>query len=322
MRTVASQMKDAVGNSVTIRIGGAAARPARTSSSPRAAAPSPSTASSRPTSRAPTTRRKQRDDTETRLPSLGRGRRGLGRLGDRRRATRPSRRRATPRPRLIKELEEREIGRPSTYASIIGTILNRGYVYKKGTALVPTWLAFSVDPAARGALLPAGRLRVHRPDGGRPRRDRRRSQATASPSSASSTSAPTGSRACTALVTEPRRDRRPGAGDLPDRRPRLGHRPAGGPLRPVPRGARRGRYAGRQARQRARRPAARRADPGEGQGAARQPGRRGDPRSAPTPRPACRSSPRTAASAPTSPRCCPRTPPSRPSRAPARCSSR
>ena len=45
---------------------------------------------------------------------------------------------------LIKELEEREIGRPSTYASIIGTILNRGYVYKKGTALVPAWLAFSV----------------------------------------------------------------------------------------------------------------------------------------------------------------------------------
>ena len=45
---------------------------------------------------------------------------------------------------LIKELEDREIGRPSTYASIIGTILNRGYVYKKGTALVPAWLAFSV----------------------------------------------------------------------------------------------------------------------------------------------------------------------------------
>ena len=45
---------------------------------------------------------------------------------------------------LVQELEEREIGRPSTYASIIGTILNRGYVYKKGTALVPAWLAFSV----------------------------------------------------------------------------------------------------------------------------------------------------------------------------------
>jgi DNA topoisomerase-1 len=45
---------------------------------------------------------------------------------------------------LIKELEDREIGRPSTYASIIGTILARGYVYKKGTALVPAWIAFSV----------------------------------------------------------------------------------------------------------------------------------------------------------------------------------
>ena len=36
------------------------------------------------------------------------------------------------------------IGRPSTYASIVGTIQNRGYVYKKGTALVPAWIAFSV----------------------------------------------------------------------------------------------------------------------------------------------------------------------------------
>ncbi len=45
---------------------------------------------------------------------------------------------------LIKELEDREIGRPSTYASIIGTILDRGYVFKKGTALVPAFLAFAV----------------------------------------------------------------------------------------------------------------------------------------------------------------------------------
>jgi DNA topoisomerase-1 len=44
----------------------------------------------------------------------------------------------------VRELEEREIGRPSTYAAIIGTILSRGYVYKKGTALVPAWLAFAV----------------------------------------------------------------------------------------------------------------------------------------------------------------------------------
>ncbi len=45
---------------------------------------------------------------------------------------------------LVRELEEREIGRPSTYATIISTILTRGYVYKKGSALVPAWLAFSV----------------------------------------------------------------------------------------------------------------------------------------------------------------------------------
>ncbi len=45
---------------------------------------------------------------------------------------------------LIKELEDREIGRPSTYASIIGTILDRGYVFKKGTALVPSFIAFAV----------------------------------------------------------------------------------------------------------------------------------------------------------------------------------
>ena len=45
---------------------------------------------------------------------------------------------------LVKELEEREIGRPSTYASIIRTITARDYVFKKGSALVPTWLAFAV----------------------------------------------------------------------------------------------------------------------------------------------------------------------------------
>ena len=45
---------------------------------------------------------------------------------------------------LVKELEARGIGRPSTYASIIETILQRGYVFKKGTALVPTFTAFAV----------------------------------------------------------------------------------------------------------------------------------------------------------------------------------
>lgn len=45
---------------------------------------------------------------------------------------------------LVKDLEERGIGRPSTYASIIATIGDRGYVRKKGSSLVPTFLAFTV----------------------------------------------------------------------------------------------------------------------------------------------------------------------------------
>ena len=45
---------------------------------------------------------------------------------------------------LIKELEERGIGRPSTYATIIQTIQDRGYVWHKGPALVPTFTAFAV----------------------------------------------------------------------------------------------------------------------------------------------------------------------------------
>ena len=45
---------------------------------------------------------------------------------------------------LVKALEEMGVGRPSTYASILGTVQDRGYVWKKGTALVPSWTAFAV----------------------------------------------------------------------------------------------------------------------------------------------------------------------------------
>ncbi len=45
---------------------------------------------------------------------------------------------------LVKTLETKEIGRPSTYASIISTIIDRGYVYERGRALIPSWLAFAV----------------------------------------------------------------------------------------------------------------------------------------------------------------------------------
>ncbi|MDT3346020.1 type I DNA topoisomerase [Microbacterium aquilitoris] len=55
----------------------------------------------------------------------------------------------SPKPRyteasLVKALEEHGIGRPSTFASIIDVILDRGYVSKRGQALVPSWLAFSI----------------------------------------------------------------------------------------------------------------------------------------------------------------------------------
>ena len=65
-------------------------------------------------------------------------------LNSSRRTTRPSLRPAIRRLHLIKRLEELGIGRPSTYASIIATILDREYARKQGSALIPTWRAFSV----------------------------------------------------------------------------------------------------------------------------------------------------------------------------------
>ncbi len=142
MRTVASQMKDAVGQSVTIRIGGAAAtgEDAVFSASGRVITfHGFLKAYVEGTDDAAATK----DDAETRLPALEQGdsvtSASVSASGH---ETKPPSR--YTEATLIKELEEREIGRPSTYASIIGTILNRGYVYKKGTALVPAWLAFSV----------------------------------------------------------------------------------------------------------------------------------------------------------------------------------
>lgn len=142
MRTVASQMKDAVGNTVTIRLGG----PAGTgedvvfSSSGRtitfhgflkAYVEGTDDAAA------------ARDDAETRLPALAEGDAvSAASVSASGHETKPPAR--YTEATLVKELEEREIGRPSTYASIIKTITDRGYVYKKGSALVPAWLAFSV----------------------------------------------------------------------------------------------------------------------------------------------------------------------------------
>ncbi|MEV6248317.1 type I DNA topoisomerase [Streptomyces sp. NPDC051742] len=141
-RTVASQMKDATGNSVTVKIGGRAAdgRDAEFSASGKTitfhgfmkayveGADDPNA---------------ELDDRERRLPQVAEGDAlSVEEITSDGHATKPPAR--YTEASLVKELEEREIGRPSTYASIIGTILDRGYVFKKGTALVPSFLSFAV----------------------------------------------------------------------------------------------------------------------------------------------------------------------------------
>jgi DNA topoisomerase-1 len=142
MRTVASQMKDATGHTVTVRVGGAAAdgRDVEFTASGRIISfhgflkayvegtDDPDAAL---------------DDSEQRLPTVAEG----DALSTKKvtadgHSTKPPAR--FTEASLIKEMEEREIGRPSTYSTILGTILDRGYVFKKGTALVPSFIAFAV----------------------------------------------------------------------------------------------------------------------------------------------------------------------------------
>ncbi len=85
----------------------------------------------------------EKGERETRLPAMTAGDALTAQ------ALAPDGHRTSPPPRyteasLVKALEERGIGRPSTYASIIGVIQDRGYVSNRGQALVPSWLAFAV----------------------------------------------------------------------------------------------------------------------------------------------------------------------------------
>ncbi|MBK7822560.1 MAG: type I DNA topoisomerase [Tessaracoccus sp.] len=83
------------------------------------------------------------DDAQARLPILEKGQAlEVAKVAPAGHETRPPAR--YTEPSLVAKLEELEIGRPSTYASIIRTITARDYVFKKGSALVPTWLAFAV----------------------------------------------------------------------------------------------------------------------------------------------------------------------------------
>jgi DNA topoisomerase-1 len=141
-RTVASQMKDAAGQSVSVRVAGASSAGERAEFGASGkvitfygflkayveGADDPAS---------------DLDDQERRLPKLDEDDPLTAtELTAEGHSTRPPAR--YTEASLVKEMEDREIGRPSTYASIIGTILDRGYVFKKGTALVPSFLAFAV----------------------------------------------------------------------------------------------------------------------------------------------------------------------------------
>jgi DNA topoisomerase-1 len=156
-RTVASQMADAKGQTatVTIEVG---PTPADAAAPAQASAPVGGTIAEFTASGTVITFRgflaayeesrdeeRNADDApgEAKLPPLKEGQAiGLAELEAKGHET-------SPPPRyteasLVKRLEELGIGRPSTFASIISTILDRGYVTQRGQALVPSWVAFSV----------------------------------------------------------------------------------------------------------------------------------------------------------------------------------
>ncbi len=142
-RTVASQMADARGQTATIRLGARAAdgRDAEFSASGTIITFRGFLAAYEES--VDDDRENDDDDAERRLPNVS--------VGDTITAVRleAEGHSTNPPPRyteasLVKALEERGIGRPSTYASILGTIVDRGYVVKRGSAMVPSFLAFSV----------------------------------------------------------------------------------------------------------------------------------------------------------------------------------
>ncbi len=142
-RTVASQMADARGTTLSLRIGGTAAGGEQVVFN----------ASGRTITFAGFLKAYvesideqaggEADDAESRLPNLTQGQRVDAKdlTADGHNTSPPAR---YTEASLIKALEDLGIGRPSTYSSIIKTIQDRGYVHKKGSALVPSWVAFAV----------------------------------------------------------------------------------------------------------------------------------------------------------------------------------
>ena len=141
-RTIASQMADARGQTVSLRLSGTAGSgevaefgaSGKTISFPGFL---------RAYVEAVEDEAGEADDAERRLPRLVQGQRvDAVELEPKGHTTQPPAR--YTEPSLVKALEDLGIGRPSTYASILRTIQDRGYIWKKGSALVPTWVAFAV----------------------------------------------------------------------------------------------------------------------------------------------------------------------------------
>ncbi|MDQ3570928.1 MAG: DNA topoisomerase, partial [Actinomycetota bacterium] len=147
-RTVASQMKDATGHTVTVRLGATSSegedaelstggtvitflgfRRAYEEGADHVEASTVTTADG--------------DGQERRLPALAEGD-DVDALGFETQAHATKSPARYTEASLVKALEEMGVGRPSTYASILGTIQSRGYVWKKGSALIPSFVAFAV----------------------------------------------------------------------------------------------------------------------------------------------------------------------------------
>ncbi len=155
-RTVASQMTDTTGETVHVGMGGTTddGRDAAFSASGtvithegfrRVYTEDTDEESDRPSTDRPSAERPsaERPSAERPMPALAVGDRlGIDELEPSGHTTQPPAR--FTEASLVKKLEELGVGRPSTYATIMNTIVDRGYVWKKGAALVPSFTAFSV----------------------------------------------------------------------------------------------------------------------------------------------------------------------------------
>ncbi|OFT59024.1 DNA topoisomerase I [Corynebacterium sp. HMSC05H05] len=132
-RTVASQMQDARGTSMKVTMQGDAAGEACEFAATGRTVTFPGWLRAY----------SDRQANETRLPQLAKGDElATNKVTADGHSTNPPAR--YTEASLVKKMEELGIGRPSTYASIIKTIQDRGYVFVRGNALVPSWVAFSV----------------------------------------------------------------------------------------------------------------------------------------------------------------------------------